>query len=83
MYNVKVKFTWSIFDIVGVQTDVVPGVEQFDERAAGHIAELRLPAVSDGTQQQHEQGFDNNADGLKYLHLCASVFITSRRRQRE
>lgn len=79
----KNKVTWSVFDIVGVQTDIVSGVEQFDERAAGHIIELRFSPVTDWTQQQHEQWFDKNMDGSKYLHLCPSVFITSRRRQRE
>lgn len=50
----KSEVTWSVFDIVGVQADIVFGVEQFDKRAAGHIIELRLSAVTDWTQQQHK-----------------------------
>lgn len=49
---------WAVLDIVGVQADVVPGVEQFDQRAARHVVELRLSSLAVWPQQQQQQWLD-------------------------
>lgn len=49
------KVTWAVFDIVGMQTNVVSGVEQFDQGAAGHIVELRLSSFTVWPQQEKQQ----------------------------
>lgn len=56
-----------------MQTDVVSGVEQFDQWAARNVAELRLSSFTDGAKQHKQQWFDKNMDSGHDLHCDVSV----------
>lgn len=58
---------------MGVEADVVSSVEQFHQRAAGHIVELRLSSLTVRPQQYNQQRLDQNMDSVNYLHLHVST----------
>lgn len=70
------ELTWAVFDIVGMQADVVSGVEQFDQWATRHIVELRLFSVTVWPQQQKQQWLNKNMNSRNYLHFCVSILMT-------
>lgn len=63
---------------MGVQADVVSGVEQFDQRTAGDSAQIRLSGLTVEPQQREQQRPDQSVDGATYLHLCVSVVLILR-----
>lgn len=77
------RLTWAVLDVVGVQADVVSGVEQFDQRAAGDAAEVRVCPLTAGEEQQDDQRPDKHAEDVHELHLCASVLMTAGRHANE